>query len=40
MSDDPDALENIIKYKIPFFALGVAVGMALVWIAFQWVPGV
>ena len=39
MSDDPDDWENIIRYKIPLFVLGVVVGNFLVCIAFQWVPG-
>ena len=39
MSDDPDALENIIRHKIPFFVMGVAVGMVIFWVALQWVPG-
>jgi hypothetical protein len=25
--------------KVPFFIVGVLVGMAIVWIALQWVPG-
>ena len=37
MSDDPDAFENIIRHKIPFFVTGVAVGMLIFWIAQQWV---
>lgn len=24
--------------KLPFFVLGIATGMLVVWIAFQWVP--
>lgn len=24
--------------KIPFLLLGVAIGMGIVWVAFQWVP--
>ncbi len=39
MSDDPDSLENIIKYKLPFFVIGVAVGMGIIWIAFQLASG-
>lgn len=39
MSDDPDSIASTFKYKLPFFFLGAAIGMGLVWFAFQWVPG-
>lgn len=38
MSDDSDSITSTFKYKIPFFILGVVIGMLLVWIALQWVP--
>ena len=28
-----------LLWKLPFFILGVALGMAIVWVALQWVPG-
>ena len=43
MSEEQQAAEptmlNEIIIKFPFFLLGVATGMLVVWVAFQWVPG-
>lgn len=38
MSDESDSIASTFKYKIPFFVLGVAIGMLVVWVALQWVP--
>ena len=40
MSDDIDAepILGTLILKIPFFVLGVAMGMAVVWVALMWVP--
>jgi hypothetical protein len=40
MSDDNN-VEPIVEtliVKLPFFVIGVAIGMAIVWVALQWVP--
>ncbi len=37
--DESDTVQATFKYKLPFFVLGVAVGMFAVWVAMQWVPG-
>ena len=39
MSNDAEPIIPTLILKIPFFVLGVAIGMAIVWVAFQWVPG-
>lgn len=33
-----NSIKATIVYKIPFFFIGAALGMILVWVAFQWVP--
>ena len=33
------SIQATFKYKIPFFFIGAALGMLVVWVAFQWVPG-
>jgi hypothetical protein len=38
MSDEPEIVGSLIV-KLPIFVFGVALGMAVVWVAFQWVPG-
>ena len=42
MSEEQQAAEprmlGEIAIKFPFFLLGVATGMLIVWIALQWVP--
>ena len=38
---DENAEEPIVRtliLKVPFFVLGVAIGMAIVWLALIWVP--
>lgn len=39
MNDDSEPIVSTLVLKLPFFVLGVAIGMAIVWIALQWVPG-
>lgn len=38
MNDDSEPIVSTLALKFPFFVLGVAIGMAIVWIALQWVP--
>ena len=38
MSDESNSFLPTFIYKIPFLILGVAIGMAIVWVALQWVP--
>ncbi len=38
MTDDSDSFVPTLIYKIPFLILGIAIGMAAVWVALQWVP--
>lgn len=38
MTDESDMFAATFKYKIPFLILGVAIGMAIVWVALQWAP--
>lgn len=38
-SDDLEPLIPTLTQKLPFFILGIAIGMAVVWIAFLWIPG-
>ncbi len=37
-TEDPENFGPTLLVKIPFFLLGVALGMVIVWVAFQWVP--
>jgi len=41
MSDleDEEQIGPTLMYKVPFFLLGVLLGMCVVWVALQWVPG-
>jgi hypothetical protein len=39
MTDDSEAIVSTLVLKLPFFVLGVAIGMAIVWAALLWVPG-
>ena len=39
MTEEWETVASTLKYKIPFFVIGVLVGMGVVWLAFQWVPG-
>jgi hypothetical protein len=39
MNDDSEPIVATLALKFPFFVLGVAIGMAIVWIALQWIPG-
>ena len=39
MTDDAEPIVATLAVKLPFFILGVAIGMAVVWVAFQWIPG-
>lgn len=36
---DPEAILPTLAVKLPFFIIGVAIGMGVVWVALQWVPG-
>jgi hypothetical protein len=38
MTDESDSIASTIIYKIPFLILGIAIGMATVWLALQWAP--
>jgi hypothetical protein len=38
MSEDPDPILWTLMWKLPFFMAGVALGMAIVYVALQWVP--
>ena len=38
-TEDPEDIGPTLLLKLPFFFLGVAIGMGIVWVAFQWVPG-
>ena len=38
MNIEQDSFASTIVYKIPFLILGIAIGMASVWVALQWVP--
>ena len=38
MTDESDMFAATFKYKIPFLILGIAIGMAVVWVALQWAP--
>lgn len=42
MPDDnvEEPILGTLILKMPFFVLGVAIGMAVVWVALMWVPGV
>ena len=40
MSDDLEPVLPTLAFKLPFFVLGVVLGMVIVWIALLWVPGV
>ena len=37
--DESESIASTFKYKIPFLVLGIAIGMLVVWVALQWVPG-
>jgi len=39
MSDEPEPIVGTLILKLPMFVFGVAIGMAVVWVAFKWVPG-
>jgi hypothetical protein len=39
MSETTEPVLGTLLFKAAFFVLGVATGMAIVWLAFQWVPG-
>ena len=39
MSDEEEPIVGTLILKLPFLVLGVAIGMAVVWVAFKWVPG-
>lgn len=39
MSDEEEPIVGTLILKLPFLVLGVAIGMGVVWVAFQWVPG-
>lgn len=39
MTDDSEPIVSTLVLKLPFFILGVAIGMAIVWVAILWVPG-
>lgn len=32
-------ISRVLMIKMPFFILGVFVGMFIFWVALQWVPG-
>jgi len=36
--DYSESIASTLLIKLPFFILGVAIGMFTVWVAFQWVP--
>ena len=40
MADEDYPVGNTLLFKLPFFVLGVAIGMGVVWVALQWVPKV
>jgi hypothetical protein len=39
MSEDSEPIVATLILKLPFFVLGTAIGMAIVWVALLWVPG-
>ena len=39
MTQEWETVSSTLKYKLPFFVLGVIVGNVIVWIALKWVPG-
>ena len=38
MSENEEPIIPTLIIKLPFFILGVALGMSVVWVALQWVP--
>ena len=36
--DYSESIASTLLIKLPFFILGVVIGMFTVWVAFQWVP--
>ena len=40
MSDEDEPIGPTLLLKLPFLILGILIGMAVVWLAFQWVPDV
>lgn len=38
MSDDSEEIKLVIFKKIPIFILGAAIGIAVVWVALQFIP--
>jgi hypothetical protein len=40
MSNEVEPVFETLVFKLPFLILGIAIGMAVVWVALQWVPAV
>jgi hypothetical protein len=38
--EDNYPIMGTLLFKLPFLILGIAIGMAVVWVGLQWVPAV
>lgn len=39
MSDDSEEIQTVIFKKLPIVLLGALVGLLIVWVALQFIPG-